>query len=437
MTVPPHILISGAGIAGPALAILLNRNGFKTTIVERSASIRIEGQQIDLVGPGTQAARFMGVEQAIRARTVHDDGLRVVDVNDKDIGRFPVSDSVNSPVREIEILRGDMADVFYQASKDETEYIFGDSITGLTEEDDRVNVKLASGAERDFDLVVAADGLGSRTRELAFGKPKEGYVKSLKGYIATFMIPWEPQDETWSRFHLAAGRNVLIRPDKARKQSGAYLCRINDNETDEIIGLPQAEQKALLKQIFSGMGWEMPRILDHIDESETFYLLRTAQVKMDSWSTEKGRVVVLGDAGYAPSGVTGLGTTAALVGAYMLAGCLTTHRGDIKAALVAYEHDMRPFVTKAQVVLPGVPGIANPQTEAGTTALRLAVKVGSLALNTGVLTAAVWLFTPLQFIGNKLGIVKAVFGGSAGEEKLRVYEKMRGIEESVDGKVVR
>ena len=107
-----RVLISGAGIAGPALAILLNENGFKTTIVERASSLRTAGQQIDVTGPGLELIRYMGVDEAIRARTVGDEGIHFVDGNDKRIASFPVSSSTTSLVREIEIMRGDMADIF-------------------------------------------------------------------------------------------------------------------------------------------------------------------------------------------------------------------------------------------------------------------------------------------------------------------------------------
>jgi 2-polyprenyl-6-methoxyphenol hydroxylase-like FAD-dependent oxidoreductase len=172
------VLISGAGIAGPALSILLNKNGFKTTIIERAESLRTAGQQIDVTGPGVELIRFMGVEDAIRSRTVGDEGIHFVDNDDKRIATFPASSSTTSLVREIEIMRGDMADVFYQATKDETEYIFGDRVTGLSESEKGITASFKNGADRTFDLVVAADGLSSRTREVAFGSSKKAAVKN-------------------------------------------------------------------------------------------------------------------------------------------------------------------------------------------------------------------------------------------------------------------
>ena len=414
----PHVLIAGAGIAGPALAILLNKNGFKTTIVERAPGIRTAGQQVDLVGPGIEAVRFMGVEQAIRDMTVHDEGLKFVDENDYAFGTFPVSDSVNSPVREIEILRGDMGKIFYEATKEKTESLFDDRITGLAEKPDHITINFKNSPDRDFDVVVAADGLGSRTRELAFGKPKEAYVKNIPGVIGTFMIPWIESDGDFSRIHTEPGVNILLRPNRAKKQTSAYLIRSETKEEHEIIGQPEEQQKAVLKRIFTGLGWEVPRMLDELEKTTTFYLLQTAQVKMDSWV--KGRVVVLGDAGYSPSGLTGLGTTAAVVGAHMLAGCLITHAPDLKAGLEQYERDMRPFVKEAQKLIPGVPGIANPKTAWGVWTMNNAIRTADFLRRTGVFTALTFAFTPVSWVLTAAGVT----GGGAGETKLPVYEKM-------------
>lgn len=187
------VLISGAGIAGPALAILLNKNGFKTTIVERSSTLRTSGQQIDVVGPGIELIRLLGVESAIRARTVHDEGIKFVTSSNRTIASFPASSSTASLVREIEIMRGDMADVFYQATYDQTEYIFNDRIDSLSETPTGTTVSFKKSRPRTFDLVIAADGLNSRTRSLAFPHLQTSPIKSLHQWTALFLIPHHPR----------------------------------------------------------------------------------------------------------------------------------------------------------------------------------------------------------------------------------------------------
>jgi 2-polyprenyl-6-methoxyphenol hydroxylase-like FAD-dependent oxidoreductase len=416
-----HILIAGAGIAGPALAILLNRNGFKTTIVERADGLRTAGQQIDVVGPGIELIRLMGVEQAIRSRTVTDNGIKFVDANNKPFAELPASGSTASLVREIEIMRGDMADIFYQATKDETEYIFNDRVASLNESKDGITVGFKNSAERTFDLVIAADGLSSRTREVAFGKSKEACIKSLNQWVALFLIPHSPEDGTWSRAYNAPGGLVaILRPDIERKRTSVYLGQGTPDVS--VVNMPVDEQKAYIARKFAGVGWEVPRILSHMASAENFYVQQTAQVKMDSWST--GRTVLLGDAGYCPAPVSGLGTTMALVGAYVLAGCLVTHEHDLPKALEQYENQMRPFVDTAQRLGPGVPGIATPHTEWGIWVLNNVIAtVGALmsvSRVTGLGTVLGWLVWPVAWVLRGVGWL-----GGVERMPLPKYEKMK------------
>ena len=423
MSAQTSILIAGAGIAGPALAILLNRNGFKTTIVERADSLRTTGQQIDVTGPGVELIRLMGVEDAIRSRTVTDNGIKFVDANNKPFASFPVSDSTASLVREIEIMRGDMADVFYQATKNETEYIFDDRVASLTEAKDGITVGFKNGKDRTFDLVVAADGLSSRTREVAFGKSKDDCVVSLNQWTALFLIPHSPEDGTWSRGYNSPGGLVqVLRPDIKRKQTSVYLGQGTPDVS--IVSKPIEEQKEQIQRLFANAGWEAPRILSHMATAENFYVQQTAQVKMDSWST--GRTVLLGDAGYCPAPVSGLGTTMALVGAYILAGCLITHEHDLPKALEQYETQMRPFVDSAQSLGPGIPAIATPHTEWGIWVLRTVIStVGSLmsvSRVTGLGTVLGWLLSPLSLVLKQVGWL-----GGVESMPLPKYEKMKKV----------
>ena len=421
-----RVLISGAGIAGPALAILLNENGFKTTIVERASSLRTAGQQIDVTGPGLELIRYMGVDEAIRARTVGDEGIHFVDGNDKRIASFPVSSSTTSLVREIEIMRGDMADVFYQATKDQTEYIFGDRVTGLSESEKGITASFKNGANRTFDLVVAADGLSSRTREVAFGSSKDAAVKNLSQWVALFLIPHSPEDGTWTRaYNAPEGRVVVLRPDVKRKRTSVYLCQGSDDMS--ITEKSVEEQRVIVQRTFAGAGWETERVLSHMEHAEDFYVQQVAQVKMPSW--HKGRTVLLGDAGYCPAPVSGLGTTMAIVGAYVLAGCLVTHEHDLSRALEQYEVDMRPFVESAQKLPPGVPAIATPQSEWGVWALRRVLATVDTAMKVsqikGVSTVLSWAFWPFSLLST--AFTQAGWLGGVESLPLPKYEKMKGV----------
>jgi 2-polyprenyl-6-methoxyphenol hydroxylase-like FAD-dependent oxidoreductase len=162
-------------------------------------------------------------------------------------------------------------------------------------------------------------------------------------------------------------------------------------------------------------------------DAKDFYVQQVAQVKMPSWNN--GRTVLLGDAGYCPAPVSGLGTTMAIVGAYVLAGCLVTHEHDLPRALEQYEADMRPFVDSAQKLAPGVPAIATPQSEWGVWALRRALATVGAAMKVSrmavVGTVLAWAFWPLSLLSTAFNQI----GWLGGVESLPLpkYEKMKGV----------
>ncbi|RMZ00696.1 hypothetical protein D0862_06646 [Hortaea werneckii] len=394
MATHKRILIAGGGIAGPSCALFLSRAGHQVTIVERAPQLRATGQQIDVAGNGVPIVKKMGIWEALKERTVGDEGLRVVTQNDQSWADFPASkeSSASSFVKEIEILRGDMVDVIYQRTKDNTEYIFGDQISALTDHGSHVTASFEHHADRDFDVVVAADGLYSHTRSLVFGKDS-AHIRSLNQCVALMSIPWQKSDTTWSRWcNAPGGRCACTRPRAKQGLTGAYLALMTE-ESGKIGRLPIEKQKQEFARHFADMGWETPRILEEMMRADDFYVTPVAQAKAESWM--KGRVALLGDSGYAPSPVSGQGTTLALVGAYILAGCINTY-DDVQEALIQYQQQLKPFVEKGQKLYPGVPGSANPQTAWGIRTFYSIMWIASLINSSGILDTLSALLGPLS-----------------------------------------
>ena len=361
----PTVLISGAGIAGSVCAYFLSRAGFHTTVVERAPELRKAGQQIDIRGAALKIVRRMGLEETVRSKTTKEAGLAFMDTNGKRLAEFPVDEKGGmSFTCEIEIVRAELAKIFYDASKEDTEYVFGDHVMALEEKSDKIEVTFASGSKKEYDLVIGADGMGSKIRRLVF--PDQNVMKGLGQYTSFFTIPYEEDDGTWGQWYNAAGgRCILLRPDNTG-YTRAYLSVMSSKPTGYYkLSIP--EQKKLFREIFEDAGWQAQRVLDGMDKSDDFYMQEIAQVKMERWS--KGRVALVGDAGYCPSPISGMGTSLAIIGAYILAGELGACKGDWGKGLKSYEQKMKPFVTKAQSLPPGAPAILNPQSAWGITIL--------------------------------------------------------------------
>ena len=350
-----EILISGAGVAGTAAAYWLREAGFGVTVVERAAAPRPGGQTVDLRGAGRTVVERMGLLDQIRAMTVSQRGIAWVDSSGRRRAEMPVEAfGGRGIVSDDEILRGDLAAILYEAAQAGVNYLFDDTITALQQDMNGVLVSFEKVAQRRFDLVVGADGLHSVARRLAFGAEREA-LHSLGLLNAWFTIPAEiGLDDWYLMYNAPGGRVISIRPGRlATEQKAALSVRSTESfERGDIDG-----QIELLERHFANVGWEAPRLLRAARTAPDFYLDSMGQVRLDRWS--QGRVVLLGDAGYCPSPLSGLGTSLALVGAYILAGELaasqgaTTEEVAINNAFDRYENRMRPYVEQGQELPPG------------------------------------------------------------------------------------
>jgi len=344
----PHILISGAGIAGPSLAFWLTNSGYRVTIVEVAEGIRPGGQTVDLRGAGGDVVERMGLMEQMRAHSLDQNGIAWIKADGSRRAEMPVTAfSGNGVVSKLEILRGDLVDVLYQATKDSADYRFNTRIEELHQKDDAVEATLSDGTKLSADLVVGADGPHSAVRRLVFG-PEEQFVKPLGGYNAWFTAPDTVGLDGWYLMYQEPGLNASMRPShdptlaKAGLAFRSHLMAYDRRDIDE--------QRALLTKHFAGAGWQSDALLAAAAEADDFYFDAFAQVHMPTIS--QGRVTLVGDAGYCASPLSGMGTSLALVGAYVLAGELGTADSldaeRIRTALRRYETVMRPTSTGAR-----------------------------------------------------------------------------------------
>jgi 2-polyprenyl-6-methoxyphenol hydroxylase-like FAD-dependent oxidoreductase len=345
-----EVLISGAGIAGPALAYWLSEYGFTTTVVERAPAPRPGGQTVDLRGAGRTVIERMGLMERVREVTVDQRGIAFVGAGGRVAARMPAElFGGEGIVSEVEVLRGDLGQVLYEATVPDTEYLFDDTVRRLDQDDHGVTVTFENARPRRFGLVIGADGLNSAVRGLAFG-PAAQCVRPLGCYTAWFTAPAEADLGGWFLMHNAPGGRVAsIRPGRVPGEMKAGLSFRSAPIDYDPRDTPA--QMDILAARFAGAGWEVPRLLAAMRTAPDFFFDAVSQVRLSRWSG--GRAVLVGDAGYCPTPLTGLGTSLALVGAYVLAGELGAADGDHHVAFERYEQIMRPYVTGGQQLPPG------------------------------------------------------------------------------------
>lgn len=335
-----RVLVSGAGVAGPALAYWLAHYGADATVVEIAPALRASGFAVDFRGPTHLGVlEKMGVLEELRAVQTHGGAMRSVDEHGELIFELPAEFAGG----DIEVYRRDLSRVLYERGADRVEYLFGDAIAALTETADGVRVDFSRGASRTFDLVVGADGLHSAVRRLAFG-PEQRYVRHLGYYLAGWDMPNDLGVDTTPRQYNVPGRMASVAADQQDPaRAGAFVVFASPPLRHDWRELDQ--QKAAITDAFTGLGWHVPRLLDGLRQAPELYFDSISRVSAPNWVS--GRVALLGDAAW---GVTlgGMGVGTGLVGAYVLAGELAAAGGEHRAAFAAYERRMRPYAGRWQ-----------------------------------------------------------------------------------------
>ena len=338
------ILISGASVAGPALAYWLSRYGFNPTVVERAPAVRPGGYAVDFRGASMKVLERMGIVGEIRKLETRTGAITIVDQANRKIASMP--DGFTSG--ELEIMRGDLAGILYGASLQRTEYIFDDSIVGIREDEGGAEVTFNRSRPRRFDLVVGADGLHSNVRALAFGEESR-FIHNLGYYVAIFTTPNFMNLDHSGLYYGTLGKRVGIfsaRDNTEAKASFFFASAPLEYDRRDI-----PRQKQILGDTFAHDQWQIPRLLQMMKDAPDFYFDSISQIKMERWSS--GRSVLLGDAAFCASPVSGMGTSMAVVGAYILAGELKEANGDYTLAFARYETHMRDFVTQCQKLAEG------------------------------------------------------------------------------------
>ncbi|MEV6831088.1 FAD-dependent monooxygenase [Amycolatopsis sp. NPDC051102] len=359
-----RILVSGASIAGPVLAYWLTRHGFDVTVVERAPALRkTGGHAVDLFRPAMDITERMGVLPRVEAlatgttrMTVHREGAR----RPARVDLAKVFQATSD--RHAEIMRDDLSEIYYDAGRDDVEYLFGDTITALSPDGE---VTFEHAAPRRFDVVVGADGLHSNVRRLVFGE-EAGLTRFVGAYLAVLSVPDTLGLDGEAVTHLGAGRTASLY--SARHMSDAravFLFRRDQELAYHHRDIPR--QKELLREAFAGMHPQVDGWLARLDDGGPFYFDSITQLQLDTWS--RGRVTLVGDAGYCPGPAVGGSTSLAVLGAYVLAGELAAAGGDHTRAFAAYEREMGELVRRSRAFAVGAARSLIPSSRAGVWAL--------------------------------------------------------------------
>lgn len=352
-----NILISGAGIAGSTLAYWVARYGQAATVVERSGALRSSGAPVDVRGPAMAVAERMNIVSRLREASTIVSGWTSLDKTGKRSAHVDLG-TLWRLRNDIELPRGDLSTILYEASRDHAEFIFGDSIMSLTQDAGGVDVTFERSRPRRFDLVIGADGLHSRVRRLAFG-PDSEFVRHAGLYVASLPLPAsiDPGRDIVS-LH-APAKAVVLHPSRDRPIA---LCIFWHPEIPNFNAWETEQHRRILKVMFGNIGWTIPEILGAAHASRELWFDAVSIVELANWT--RGRVAVLGDASSCVS-LFGDGSSLAIAGAATLAAALADHPTDQAAALGQYQRLHGKLVGPRLKALSLVAAFLVPRTRIG------------------------------------------------------------------------
>ena len=339
------IAINGAGVAGPTLAYWLHRCGHEPTLIEKAPHLRTGGYVIDFWGVGYTMAERMGILPEVLEAGYSVEELRLVDTAGRKSAGFS-TEIFRRMVggRFTSLPRGDLATAIYRTVEGRVETMFGNGIVGLEEHDAGIRASFENGSPRDFDLVIGADGLHSKIRELVFG-PESQFERQLGYWVAAFNVEnYQPRDELVYVSYTTPGRQVARFALRDGQTMFLFVFAAEHMTGPEPRDL--AERKTLLHRVFGDAGWECPQILKAMYDVADIYFDSVSQIRIDTW--RKGRVMLIGDAASCASLLAGEGTGLAMTEAYVLAGELHRANGDYREAFRRQEQLLRPFIEGKQ-----------------------------------------------------------------------------------------
>ncbi|MGY4500517.1 2-polyprenyl-6-methoxyphenol hydroxylase-like FAD-dependent oxidoreductase [Bradyrhizobium sp. GM24.11] len=363
------VLISGAGIAGPTLAFWLKAAGFEPTLVERAPALRSGGYVIDFWGLGYTIAERMGLLPEISRVGYRAQELRIVDDEGCRLAGFGTrvfAELTNG--RFVTLQRSDLSRLLFDRIAGRVETIFGDEIVAVDEQPDCVKVELKHGGQRQFDLLIGADGLHSAVRKLSFG-PEARFVRNLGYVVAAFEARgYRPRDENVYLIYGQPGRMVgrfTLRDDRTLF---LLVFTARDATLPDLPGV----QKAVLREVYGRDGWECDQVLTELGSTGELYFDSVSQIRMPSWS--QGRVMLIGDAAFCVSLLAGQGSALAMISAYVLAGELAAAGGRHQEGFARCEARLMSYIQKKQQAAERFAGALAPKTRSGMLFRNLVTK---------------------------------------------------------------
>lgn len=333
------VLISGASFAGLTMAFWLNKQGNNVTVVEIGGHLKMGGTPVDIKDETIEIVKRMGLFDRIKANRIGPSKWEFK--NKEDVSEHTVQ-LEKLPDNEFEIERDLMLNMLFDLIKNDVDFIFNSSITALHESERNIEVTFKDGSQGIYDLLFGCDGVHSMVRKIWFGEEKL-YSHFLGQYFSIAIADRLLVEEGAYQTYAEPNKGVALYAYNA-KTDIIFTFR-TETEIQYDFRDPQQHKRIILEQ-FAGVKWRTSELLKELVNSKSFYLDKFCQIKMPAWT--KGRVALVGDAGYCASPAAGMGGALAIIGATALADALEKNDGNFELAFATYNRDLRSFIEGVQ-----------------------------------------------------------------------------------------
>ncbi len=337
-----RVLVSGASLAGLSTAYWMNKLGYKVTVVEIANAPRIFGAAVDIRGNTVDIVKRMGIFDQLKLNRLHVEMVEFKNASDATEGSILLNSGDAGPSDDIEIERDIFINILFNNLKNDVEFIFNNSVTALNETNDYMQVGFKNGPPQTFDLVFGCDGIHSAVRKIWFGHEAE-YSHFLEAYFSITIVNKLLVKQKTMQMYNVPNKGIMLNAYK--NKTDIIFCFNSEKEIPYDYRDTEQQREIILKQ-FANQGWRTAELLEEIQHSENFYFDKFCQIKMPSWT--KGRVALVGDAGYCASPAAGMGASLSISGAAALADALQKHDGNFELAFQDYNENLRPFIEKIQ-----------------------------------------------------------------------------------------
>ena len=337
------VLIAGASFSGLAAAFWMNRLGYRVTVVEIGKGLKMGGSPVDIKEGTVDIMKRMGLLERIQASSLKAKAIEFLDVDGVRIAKMPgQSGDAQDSTPQYEIERDTLLQMMFDEVKGDAEFLFDDRIASAVELTDEIAVTFKSGKQRSFSLLLGCDGNHSSVRRMCFGE-ESAYSYFLQNYFSITIVDKLLIEEDTAQMYNVPGKVVML--NAYNDKTDIIFCFHSEREISYSYR-DQDEQRRIILQQFSGEGWRTRELLAELDRSRDFYFDKMCQIRMPTWT--KGRVALVGDAGYCASPAAGMGGSLAIVGATALADAFQKHPENSEKAFQEYNDGLRPFVEEVQ-----------------------------------------------------------------------------------------